>query len=133
MFQKLFASTLALLFSATASLAVVYECQVTSKERTGWLPKVVVIDYDTDTREVTVFDPIIKHFLGGPTDAEVDLENEKRTTFKWVVDGTTNRLAQFAKMSYRATVFRGSNKFVISGKPLGYLNNYRGTGHCISK
>jgi hypothetical protein len=133
MMKTVFSSFLICLTLTTASFAVVLECNITKKDRSGWLPGSLLIDYKSYSGEVIVHDAIIKKFLGGPTDGYVDVDNEKRTTFKWVIDGTTTGRGQFATMNYSATILKGSKKITITGKPLGYLNNYRGTGRCKEK
>lgn len=115
---------------STAALAVVYDCSITRNDPSGWLPDSLTIEYDSSTGEVTVHDPLIQRFLGGPTNGEIDVSNQKRTTFKWIVEGVTNTLAQFATIQYRATIIENSRKITVTGKPLGYVDNFRGTGRC---
>ncbi len=122
----------AFLAFSTPSLAVVYECNVT-KSNADYIPTIVIIDYNTNSGAVTVLDPVIKHFLGRATNGEVVTENNKRITFKWSINGTKAGAQQNVNLRYRATVLKGSNKLTISGKPLGYTNNFQGSGKCKLK
>jgi hypothetical protein len=114
---------------ATTGVAAVYDCRMSKNDPSGWVPERVVVNYRAGSDQVTVNDPIIQHFVGQPITGEVDVDNSKRVTFKWTVQ-STNRTAQFAKMAYRMTMRKGSNAVSISGKPLGYVNNYRSSGVC---
>jgi len=105
---------------------------MTKNDPSNWVPNAVLIQYDPDTGAVQVADPITNHFLGGSAWGAVDTDNDKRTTFKWDVK-TTNKVGQFTTMKYRATVMKNNNTVTLSGKPLGYLNNYRSSGTCVVK
>jgi len=123
---------LAFLCLNTAAFAVTYECKMTKTDPSNWVPEAVLIQYDPDTGAVQVADPISHHFHGGPRQGEVDTDNSKRTTFKWDVK-TTNKVGQFTTMKYRTTVMKNNNTVSVTGKPLGYLNNYRSSGACVVK
>lgn len=124
-------STFALILGlASPAFAAKYECNVSKNDPSGWIPNVVLIDHNEANGSVVVLDPVIQHFLGAPIEGRMDTDNGKRTTFTWEVGGTTSQSGQFAKMNYRATIRKSNKKFAITGKPLGYLNDYRGTGAC---
>ena len=123
---------LAVLCLNSAAFAVTYECQMTKKDRSNWVPEAVQIIYEPSTGDVVVRDPISNHFLGGPASGALDTDNDKRVTFKWDVK-TTNSQGQFTTMQYRATIMKRNNSARVTGKPLGYLNNYKSSGSCVVK
>ena len=123
------AGVIALMAFPGLASAAVYECSVT-KSNSSYIPEIVIIDYNASSGEVTVIDPVIKHFVGGAISGEVATENNKRITFKWSIDGTKADAQKHVNWHYRATYLKGSSKLVITGKPLGYTNNFRGNGAC---
>ncbi len=123
---------LAFLCLNSAAFAVTYECQMTKNDRSKWVPEAVQINYDPSTGDAEVWDPISNHFLGGPSYGAVDTDNAKRVTFKSDLKTTTSR-GQFTTMQYRATIMKHNNAARVTGKPLGYLNNYKSSGNCVVK
>lgn len=127
--MKLFYCAAAAVLSFTVpAAATLYNCKITKNDPSGWIPQVVRIDVNKNGA-VTVFDPIINHYRGKPIKGRQGIDNAKRTTFKWTIDGASNK-GQFPTMKYSGTYLKASKKFIVTGKPLGYLNDYRGTGTC---
>ena len=131
-FTRIAAAALSFLVYAAPALAITYECRVT-KSNANYIPEILVIEHDDKTGEVTVFDPVIKHFLDRPTNGEVAVDNAKRITFSWSINSIKADALQTANLRYRATVLKRSKKLSITGKPLGYENNFKGSGTCIVK
>lgn len=118
--------------SASALQAKTFDCRIT-KSNANYVPERLIIQYNENTGEVTINDPVVQHFLGRPTNGEVVAENGKRTTFKWSINGTKTSVQQNVNLRYRATIMKGSNRLALSAKPLGYTNNWRGDGACKIK
>lgn len=123
---------IAFLCMSAAATAVTYECTMTKHDRSNWVPRAVSINYDQGTGAVSVQDDISNKFVGAPVKGAVDTDNSKRTTFKWDFK-TTNSYGQFTTMQYRATIMKRDNSARVTGKPLGYLNNYKSSGSCVIK
>ena len=119
------------LISATSAAAEVYSCNVTSIERGGGIAPVIVFAISDDGAEATVYDGYIKEYYGNPIDAKIVVANDKRYTFKWTIKMNANLRGEILPgIRYRATYIRKTHKFIISGFPIGYDNQYGGTGTC---
>lgn len=121
----------ACLFAAPA-LADVYECEFPEMEANGnWLPTVVVVEHDAATNEVTVYDPLIKHYKGAPIPAKVETSNATRITYTWRLDGMKDISNQIVNQSYRLTIRKDGLTAKVSGKALGFANSVEeAAGRC---
>ena len=116
----------------TSAVAQEYRCQLKVSKADGWVPKEVVIFRDGDA--VTVLDPIIQYYKKKPLQAKVSVDNAKRVTFAWTLDGIKNASGQYVSgMIYRASIQKASNKVQIIAKPQRYANQFRGNGVCEVK
>lgn len=113
-----------------AQAAEVIECRLTGTST--WVPTLVVVENGREGDEVTVFDPIIKHFRGAPIRATVTVDNPRRTTFTWSVRARDG-LNQEARIEYRLTRLKGDNRATISALPLGFEGPFTGQGRCTTR
>lgn len=113
----------ACLFAAPV-LADVYECEFPKQEANqNWLPTVVVIEHDGKTNEVTVYDPLIKHYKGAPIAGKVETDNEVRVSYTWRLNGMKDIGGQMVNQAYRLTIRKAGLTAKVSGKALGYANS----------
>lgn len=118
------------LFAAASAEARVYECQL-AQNRINWIPTTLAISINDETSEVIVHDNLTLALFGKPVTGELDTSNGRRETVKWRLDEINNGRGQFtAKMLYRATIIRGTNAITVYAKPVGYPNDFRGSGRC---
>jgi len=124
-----------IMLPACAFATDVYVCSVKEKGNSGWIPKFVVIGHNEGSKEATVSDPIIRHFLEEDSlVAKVVADNAKRTTFVWSVRGFSNSSNQYVnEFEYRATIVKRTNKISLKSEPLGYDNVFLGFGKCEMK
>lgn len=109
---------------AAPVLADVYECEFSEHEANqNWLPTVVVIEHDSKTNEVTVYDPLIKHYKGAPIPGKVETDNDVRISYTWRLDGMKDVSGQMVNQSYRLTIRKAGLTAKVSGKALGYANS----------
>jgi len=121
----------ALLFGGIASAEELYVCKFKEvKANGGWMPAEVYIGFKSEVDEVVVFDPLIKYFVGEPIPGKISVDNPKRITFTWFIDGTVDRAKQFAKMEYRLTYLKGTKSASMTGQALGFLGPYASQGAC---
>lgn len=126
---------IAVSFAFVAGAAVAAEegaitCQLDGPGAKGWVPPIVAVIVN-DKGEVTVSDPIILHFHGVPVSGRIAVENARRITYAWTLEGARDNRRQFApKMDYRLTVQKPSNDATMSITPRNYGNTMRGEGRC---
>lgn len=119
------------MISATGVAADVYECDIKRINRGGGIAPVLIFAISDDGAEATVYDGYIKEYYGKPIDAKIVVANDKRYTFKWTVKMNHNHQGEILPgINYRATYLRKTRKFIISGLPIGYDNQYGGSGTC---
>jgi len=119
---------------ATPALAKQYVCQLAEA---NFISTVVVIDHNESTGQVTVFDGVIKHYIGNEISGEVSLRNTKRITFTWVLDGinvrTPGRNQYVSGFNYRMTIQHSSLSARITARPNGYTDRFSSKGRCEIK
>ncbi len=115
------------LLAAPAGAAELYECRFTGENT--WVPTVVVIEPGRQGETVAVSDPLIRHFLQGPTQARVETDNAVRTTFTWsyTVKSDAN---QTARMNFRLTRQKADGRASLSVQALDYVGPFAGQGAC---
>ena len=117
--------------SASVVQAATYSCAVRDTENSGWIAEPIYIQHDESTGEVVVIDPVIYYYndkeglLG-----KVSVDNEKRITFSWKLEGVSVRDQHAVAFSYRATVQKSDGRLTVYTKPLGYNNDFKGRGTC---
>ncbi len=126
-------ATVGLLGTSVASVADVYECQLPTAQKNGWVPEVVVFTHTAGEKTAIVYDPIIDYFVGKAIEGKVVTENAKRLTVKWILDGVTNSANQHAKFEYRLTYVRASGKLNMTANALNYVGPFTGRGKCTVK
>lgn len=122
---------LAAVMALPADAAVTaYECTFAYERARGggWVPSVVVIEDDPARSTATVFDPVIRHFVGTPIPARRGQETRARITFSWTY--TARNRGQAPVMLYRLTYYKDGRPAAIQAKPGGYDNEWTGSGTC---
>lgn len=119
------------LVPSIGSAATHYSCKIL--KNTGWIAPEIHIVYDEATGAVVVHDGIIYSFNNEePLPGKVLSENKKRITFGWVIEDSRNRHGQYvSNFKYRASYLKAKKQLVVTAKPLGYANNFRGDGPCV--
>ena len=122
----------AFLSAPTLAATTIYECQIKKARSGDWIPETLFLAHDTTTGEVLVSDPIIFYYNEErPLPAEMEVENAKRTTFRWRLQQVVNRSGQRAvDFRFRATFFTRNNSIVVTSQPAGFSNTFRGKGAC---
>ena len=116
----------------TMAHAKTYVCNIKPDGRdTGWISKTVAINIDDVTNKVLVSDAVILYFNKKPIEGKLSLYSSKRVTVTWEVRGAKDRRNRnVARFMYRATIYRATNKMIISARPTGYENTFGGSGRC---
>jgi len=118
-------------FSTTTAMAAVYECKVRVNGMDGGIPPLVVFSINEAETKAMVHDAYIMHYHGKPIKATIVVANSKRYTLKWSVETKKDSTNQpMTRIDYRATYLRGKHRFTLTGFPVGYDNQFNGTGSC---
>lgn len=132
--KKFILTTTFLLLQAQAAAAATfeYDCEVKPNSGAAWIPDVVHIVHDENSGDVLVSDPIIYHFNEQrPVPAKIATNNSKRTTFVWKVKGIENSSGQYVtSFHFRASYYKQNGKIVVTSRPDGYNDNFKGSGRC---
>ncbi len=110
---------------------VIVACKLKEQGNSNWIPTEVLV-LDDGAGGYLVIDPVTYHFVGKPVPGKLAVNNAVRRTFSWTTENTVDNARQYAGMSYRLTVPKAGGQATISGKPLGYWNDYFGAGSCDS-
>jgi hypothetical protein len=94
----------------------------------GWVPEILVVEDDTSKPAASVFDPVIRHFVGTPIDAVRGEETRARITYSWKF--TAQNKGQAPVMRYRLTYFKDGRPATVEAQPGGYDNKWSGEGTC---
>jgi hypothetical protein len=115
---------------AAAARVTRYECTFAQERAAGggWIPEIVVVMDDSEAENPTVFDPVIRHFMGNPIAAQRGEETKARVTFNWRF--TAPNKGQAAVMDYRLTYYKDGKPAKMLAQPGGYDNKYTGQGTC---
>jgi hypothetical protein len=126
-------AVLAVLGSAPTAQAegVRYDCKFdTGNARDGnWVPQVLVLQHDTTSGKVTVFDPVIKSFTGKPIEGQLNTETKARTEFSWDLNVRTKSGAD-SRMGYTFVYYKDGRPAKVRAEPRGYDNRFSGEGTC---
>jgi hypothetical protein len=117
--------------AAAQAAGVRYDCTFdTGNARDGnWVPSVLVLQHDTGSGKVTVFDPVIKHFNGKPIEGRLSTETNARSEFAWDLNVRTARGAD-SRMGYTFVYYKDGRPAKIRVDPRGYDNRFSGEGTC---
>lgn len=127
----IFGALIGVAFATTSAMADVYECKVRRNGMDGGIPPLVVFAINADETEALVHDSYIMHYHGKPIVAQIVVANSKRYTLKWTVKTVRDSTNQpMPGINYRATYLRGNHRFTLTGFPIGYDNQFNGTGSC---
>ena len=118
---------------AGTAQATTYNCQIKPRAKGSWVPRELVIEHNTQSDEVLVIGNLIKHYLGNPVQGRVDIANAKRTTFVWEWKNFDSAKQFTSTFLFRATVISATGAIIITSKPMGYRNSFRGKGTCVVK
>ncbi len=131
------ATCLSLFAIAAEAKTVTYTCKVTPSQKGAWIGNDLIIRHDRDTGEVTVLDNIINYYLGEPQPARVEVENDVRITYMWVLDDFGAKgddgLQFTSGFRFRASLTNGGRSVRVNSKPRGYSNSFSGKGSCTVK
>lgn len=129
--KHLFAAALtAAALVAGSAQATTYKCEFKLQNDGHWLPDVVVLSHDEASGDVVVNSPMIQHFMGGPTEGKLSVDNNRRRTFQWTVKGISAGAQYASGIVVRMSVQKASHKAVVTSTIKGYVNNYRADGKC---
>ncbi|WP_425101291.1 hypothetical protein [Tropicibacter sp. S64] len=110
-----------------------YECQVREISGGSYIPEVLFIGVDDQTKAVVVSDPVILYYNDRkPIAGRIKTDNAKRTTFAWDIR-IKNDFNQIATIQYRATYMKANGELNLSALPVGYADTFRGKGKCEKK
>lgn len=113
----------AILAAAPVLATDVFECEFAEQDVYGkWLPTVVVVEHDTATGDISVYDPLIKHFKGRPIPGKVETNNDIRISYTWKLDDMKDNRNTSASFSFRLTIRKADMGAKVSSKALGYAN-----------
>lgn len=134
-FFRTLAISICLVSTTQQAFADRYVCEMKGTRPGEWIQKDLVIDHDTKTGKVLVSDAVILHYFNRPIEGRVDVDNDRRRTFKWSVEGAKDSKGQYGpSMDYSATYRKGTGKVSVSMIPVGYANHFKRGGKCkVSK
>ncbi len=108
---------------------ILFHCTIKEQGNTGWVPEEVLI-LDDGSGGYLAIDPIVGHFIKRPVPAKLAVENSARRTFSYGIANTADSSNQYAEMAYRLTIPKNGGQVSMTGKALGYMNDYQGYGSC---
>lgn len=116
--------------SASAASAVDYKCEL--KANPGVPPLIYVIE---DKGETYAYDGLIDDIYGKPIPAKISVDNDKRVTYSWNVNGAMGKNSNLGNsvngnINFRLTRQKASGKASLQGKLVGYDNSFRSSGKC---
>ena len=83
---------------------------------------------------VLVRDPVLEQYKAKATGGRVVSDTPKRISFRWEAKGLRNHSNQrTVSMQYYMSYFKADGAVMLTAKPLGYGNNFRGDGVCKIK
>ena len=129
-FGLLGAAVLAFGFAAKAEAQVTYTCTLSSSQSKSWIPDVLFIGHDAAKTRVVVSDPIVLYFNDRqPVEGRISADNAKRITFAWNYVAKDSK-GQTAKMLFRATWNKATEKMKVTATPAGFSKGSVGSGTC---
>jgi hypothetical protein len=119
---------------AGSASATTYVCSVKPDSKGAWIPQTLAISHTPSTGEVIVNDDMIMQFRGKPLAGKVAVDNKRRITFTWTIDGIEAGGGQSVRrFDFRATIQKGSHKISMTSQPSGFANVFGGRGACKVK
>ncbi|SEM90628.1 hypothetical protein SAMN04488103_102405 [Gemmobacter aquatilis] len=126
--------TLAVLASPVVADVTTYSCTITARQRGSWVPPGFTVAHDPAMKSVVVQDPVLDKYNAKPTGGRLVTDSAQRISFRWEAKGLRNRANQrTVSMQYYMSYFKATGKVMLTAKPLGYPNNFRGDGVCKLK
>ncbi len=106
-----------------------YECDIGMRSSKN-VPEQVFLTYDKSSGEAFVMDPFINHYVGKPMAAKVVIDNGKRLTVSWTLEGVTSKQGRtIVHDNTRLTVVKATlEASVSSGQGYGQVDT--GQGRC---
>lgn len=125
---------LATLALATPALARdVYECSFPEvANNLGYLPPTVIMSPSGDGKTATVVDGFIQGVEGGPIEAKIADESDRKLSVSWSLNLASTSSSR-VKVHYRLSVQKGSLDASMTGRPLNYSNVFTAQGKCTRK
>jgi|GEM_PF-7005999 len=124
---------LALAVSALALPAVaqeVYDCSFPNKaDNLGYVSATLALAREPGADTVTVVDEVIQNETGGPIEVAIVEESDSKFSMVWTVT-IRSPGNDFMRVKYRLSIQKKSLAATLSGKPLGYTNNFSSRGRC---
>ncbi len=108
---------------------VLLSCELTENGRTHWIPRQVFILKDAPDG-FRALDSVGHTAQKDPVPAKLAVDNAYRQTYSWTVEIAQDRELHYVSMAYRMTVPKDGSKVSISGKALGHVEEFFGTGSC---
>lgn len=125
---------LAVALSSLAAPAValdVYECSFQQNaDNYGYLSPTLVLVREPGGDMVTVVDLVIEQERGGPIEAEIVEENDKKFSVVWEIKVVSPE-NDYLRLNYRLSIQKGSLGATLSAKPAGYSNQFSARGTCV--
>lgn len=119
------------LCDAGAVTAGTYTCRFTGRESGKSIPDYVIIQHDAADGSVTVNDPIIKKYLGGPLAGRLKSLNGARALFSWRLPAQKNANGNWIPgVTFSVNIIRASGKAAISSNHGGNYKATRASGAC---
>ncbi|MCL6284791.1 hypothetical protein M3P21_14740 [Ruegeria sp. 2012CJ41-6] len=111
----------------------VYDCEIGSQEKYGWISERMVFLVDDADQSVMVIDAIVKHVKGGPIPATVRSVKNGKYKLKWTLRNIEARQGSYTG-KYSATLDTSKAKVSTRASISGTDNRPSGHGKCkISK
>lgn len=79
---------------------------------------------------ITVTDVATEFFKIDSQMVEIDVDNTKRTTYKWTLKNVRDASGQRVSMAYRLTIQKTGFAALLTATPIGYSNTFQATGLC---
>lgn len=116
---------------AKSTKLTLHICTLKVSQNQIWGPDHVVIEIHKSDGKVLVFDPLIRHFMNNPIQAEVVIYTPDRFTLKWNLN-RVNKVRPYTMPTivYTAKLTKKDNRIAINVTPLGYDSHFYADGIC---
>ncbi len=116
--------------TAPAIARDVYECNFPIiANNMGYLPDVVMLARETGSDTVSIVDGYIQAEKGGPISVKIAEENDAKLSISWPLMLQSN-VNDYVKVQYRLSIQKNGLSASLSGRPLGFSNNFTAQGRC---
>ncbi|WP_372572396.1 hypothetical protein [Ruegeria jejuensis] len=107
----------------------IYDCELSSNEKYGWIPDQMIFLVNEDDQSVTVADPIIHNTVGGPISATVRSVKDGKYKLKWTLRNLKARRGSLTG-NYQATLDTTKGYVRARANLSGLDNRPSGQGAC---